>query len=151
MLSFLEFDALEGGLAVGWGDGLKSSRSIGRCCINQCTASCRLAVLVNPSSPGIGANWKQYNAALKSRGSLTVWLDKRGRSPKFFECWIRFCLTLKNLFGMALRQTIWFVESVLHLSGLAWPVLNFSTRCRRQLDLMCRYRTRAARQGYIYW
>ena len=22
-------------------------------------------------------NWKQYNAALKARGSLTVWLDKR--------------------------------------------------------------------------
>ncbi|MDH0365109.1 IS5/IS1182 family transposase, partial [Comamonas aquatica] len=21
-------------------------------------------------------NWKQYNAALKARGSLTVWLDK---------------------------------------------------------------------------
>ena len=38
-------------------------------------------------------NWKQYNAALKARGSLTVWFDKsmswfatasgkRGRSPK---------------------------------------------------------------------
>lgn len=43
-------------------------------------------------------NWKQYNAALKARGSLSIWLDKRGRSPKFSDAAIQFCLTLKNLF-----------------------------------------------------
>ena len=91
-------------------------------------------------------NWKQYNAALKVRGSLTVWLDKRmcwfaaasgkrGRSPKFSAAAIQFCLTLKNLFGLALRQTSGLAESVLHLCGLAWPVPDFSTLCRRQLDL----------------
>ena len=91
-------------------------------------------------------NWKQYNAALKARGSLTVWLNKdmcwfatasgkRGRSPKFSDAAIQFCLTLKNLFGLALRQTTGLVESVLHLCGLAWPVPDFSTLCRRQLDL----------------
>lgn len=78
-------------------------------------------------------NRKQYNAALKARGSLTVWLDKRvywfatasgkhGSSPKFSDAAIQFCLTLKNLFGLALRQTTGLVESVLHLYGLAWPV-----------------------------
>ncbi len=91
-------------------------------------------------------NWRQYNAALKARGSLTLWLDKRmcwfaaasgkrGRSPKFSDAAIQFCLTLKNLFGLALRQTTGLVESVLHLCGLAWPVPDFSTLCRRQLDL----------------
>ena len=91
-------------------------------------------------------NWKQYNAALKARGSLSIWLDKRmawfaaasgkrGRSPKFSEAAIQFCLTLKNLFGLALRQTTGLVESVLQLCGLALPVLDFSTLCRRQLDL----------------
>ena len=41
-------------------------------------------------------NWAQYNASLKARGSLTIWLDKRmtwfaaasgkrGRSPKFSD------------------------------------------------------------------
>ncbi|MEG0971138.1 MAG: transposase, partial [Acidaminococcaceae bacterium] len=60
-------------------------------------------------------NCKQHNASLKARGSLTVWLDKpmcgfaaasgkRGRSPKFSAAAIQFCLTLKNLFGLALRQ-----------------------------------------------
>ncbi len=91
-------------------------------------------------------NWKQYNAALKARGSLTVWLDKRmswfaavsgkrGRSPKFSDAAIQFCLTLKNLFGLALRQTTGLVQSVLQLCGLTWPVPDFSTLCRRQLDL----------------
>ena len=91
-------------------------------------------------------NWKQYNAALKTRGSLTVWLDKRmawfaaasgkrGRSPKFSDAAIQLCLTLKNLFGLALRQTTGLVQSVRQLNGLAWPVPNFSTLCRRQLDL----------------
>ncbi len=69
---------------------------------------------------------KQYNAALKARGSLSIRLDKcmvwfapasgkRGRSPKFSDAAIQFCLTLKNLFGLALRQTTGLVESVLQL------------------------------------
>ena len=48
------------------------------------------------------SNWKQYNAALKARGSLSIWLDKRmawfaaasgkrGRSPKFSDADIQFC------------------------------------------------------------
>lgn len=60
-------------------------------------------------------NWQQYNASLKPLGSLTVWLDKRmrwfaaasgkrGRSSKFSDAAIQFCLTLKNLFDLTLRQ-----------------------------------------------
>ena len=88
-------------------------------------------------------NWKSYNAALKARGSLIVWLHKdmqwfaaasckRGRSPKFSDAAIQFCLTIKNFFALALRQAMGFVESFLHLSGLDWPAPNFSTVCRRQ-------------------
>jgi IS5 family transposase len=91
-------------------------------------------------------NWKQYNAALKARGSLTVWFDKnmawfaaasgkRGRSPKFSDAAIEFCLTLKNLFGLALRQATGLVQSLLTLSGLHWPVPDYSTLCRRQREL----------------
>ena len=91
-------------------------------------------------------NWKQYNAALKARGSLTVWLDKRmtwfaaasgkrGRSPKFSDAAVQFCLTLKNLFGLALRQATGLAESVLQLSGLNWPTPDFSTLSRRQQTL----------------
>lgn len=91
-------------------------------------------------------NWPSYNEALKRRRSLAIWLDKdmqwfaavsgkRGRSPKFSDAAIQFCLTLKNLFGLALRQNTGLVQSVLQLCGLAWPVPDFSTLCRRQLDL----------------
>ena len=91
-------------------------------------------------------NWAQYNASLKARGSLTIGLDKRmtwfaaasgkrGRSPKFSDAAIQFCLTLKNLFGLALRQATGLVESVLQLSGLNWPIPDFSTLSRRQQTL----------------
>ena len=103
-------------------------------------------------------NWKSYNAALKARGSLTVWLDKdmqwfaaasgkRGRSPKFSDAAIQFCLTIKNLFALALRQAMGFVESLLNLSGLDWPVPNFSTVCRRQRSLQVHVPYRSSQAG----
>jgi len=42
---------------------------------------------------------------------------------------------MKVLFGMALRQTTGFVESLLGLIGLDWAVPNFSTLSRRQKTL----------------
>ncbi len=60
-------------------------------------------------------NWPSYNEALKRRGSLTIWFDpamtwqaaptgKRGRQPAYSDAAIQTCLTMKVLFGMALRQ-----------------------------------------------
>jgi hypothetical protein len=60
---------------------------------------------------------------------------KRGRQPDYSDAAIQTCLTLKVLFGMALRQTTGFVESLLRLVGLDWEVPNFSTRSRRQKTL----------------
>jgi hypothetical protein len=91
-------------------------------------------------------NWSAYNEALKQRGSLTIWFDphmvwkppptgKRGRQPSFSDAAIQTCLTMKVLFGMPLRQTTGFVQSLLGLVGLDWPVPNFSTLCRRQRRL----------------
>lgn len=100
-----------------------------------------------PTSPTYKTtNWADYNAALKRRGSLTIWFDpemnwdaepsgKRGRSRTFSDAAIQTCLTMKVLFGMALRQTTGFVESLLRLTGLDWAVPDFSTICRRQRTL----------------
>jgi hypothetical protein len=97
-----------------------------------------------PTSPTYKTtNWAAYNEALKRRGSLTIWFDpemdwdakpsgKRGRSQTFSDAAIQTCLTMKVLFGMALRQTTGFVGSLLRLTGLDWDVPNFSTICRRQ-------------------
>ena len=40
---------------------------------------------------------------------------------------VQTCLTMKVLFGMALRQTTGFTESLLRLIGLDWDVPDFST------------------------
>ena len=40
---------------------------------------------------------------------------KRGRSRKFSDAAIQFCWTLKNLLGLALRQSTALAELVLHL------------------------------------
>ena len=105
-------------------------------------------------------NWPEYNKALKRRGSLTIWFDpcmawaaqptgKRGRQPIYSgekdqkTVWetvfptnaVQTCLTIMVLFGMALRQTTGFVESLLRLIGLDWEVPDFSTLSRRQKTL----------------
>ena len=91
-------------------------------------------------------NWPAYNASLRRRGSLTIRFDpdmawaakpagKRGRQPDYSDAAIQTCLTMKVLFGMALRQTTGFVESLLGLIGLDWDVPDFSTLSRRQKTL----------------
>jgi len=91
-------------------------------------------------------NWPDDHEALKRRGSLTIWFDpemswdalptgRRGRQQTYSDTAIQTCLTLKVLFGMALRQTTGFVESLLRLVGLDWTVPDFSTLSRRQKTL----------------
>ena len=88
-------------------------------------------------------NWPEYNAALRRRGSLLIWLDQEmewrasasgrpGRSETYSDAAIQFCLSIKVLFGLALRQTIGMVASLLKMAGLNWPVPDYSTLCRRQ-------------------
>jgi len=92
-------------------------------------------------------NWPAYNEALKRRASLTIWFDpemswdaapsgKRGRQQTYSDTAIQTCLTMKVLFGMALRQTTGFVESLLRLIGLDWTVPDYSTLSRRQKTLV---------------
>ena len=60
---------------------------------------------------------------------------KFGQQPDYCSASILTCLTMKVLFGMALRQTKGFVGSLLRLSGLDWTVPNISTPSRRQKAL----------------
>lgn len=81
--------------------------------------------------------------ALRRRGSLTIWFDpdalwaanptdKRARQPFQSDAAAKICVTMKVLFGMALRLTTCFVESLLRLVGLDWDVPDFFTLNRRQ-------------------
>lgn len=62
-----------------------------------------------------------------------VWLaPKVGRSGRPQCSTIQFCLMVKVLFGLPLRQTTGVVASILSMAGLDWPVPEFSTPSRRQ-------------------
>lgn len=72
-------------------------------------------------------NWKAGNAALKARGSLMIWLDrgtqwhgalrgKRGRTLSFSGAAIQFCLAIKCLFNLALRQAMGIATAAQGLS-----------------------------------
>ena len=99
-------------------------------------------------------NWPQYNAALKARESLTMWLDKdmnwlaelsgkRGRGKIYSDAAIEFCLSIKCLFNQPLRQALGMVQSLLEL----WPnwTADFRTVSHRQktLQIALKYRPSA--------
>ncbi len=91
-------------------------------------------------------NWPSYNAALRKRGSLLIWLDKEmswialhdgspGRPAVFSNAAIQFCLTIKVLFKLPLRQTVGMVASLVKMAALHWAVPDYTTLCRRQKTL----------------
>lgn len=91
-------------------------------------------------------SWSSYNAALRKRGSLLIWLDKDmawlaphdgrpGRPAVFSDAAIQFCLTIKVLFKLPLRQTTGMVASLLRMANLEWAMPDYSTLCRKQRTL----------------
>ena len=91
-------------------------------------------------------NWSDYTASLKKRGSLLIWLDKEmtwlaphdgspGRPSVFSDAAIQFCLTIKVLFKLPLRQTTGMVASLLKMANLDWSVPDHTILCRRQKTL----------------
>ena len=91
-------------------------------------------------------NWSSYSASLRKRGSLLIWLDKEmtwlaphygrpGRPAMFSDAAIQFCLTIKVLFKLPLRQTTGMVASLVKMANLDWAVPVYTTLCRRQKTL----------------
>ena len=89
-------------------------------------------------------NWAEYDAALRQRGSLTVWFTEeaiaawraeprttRGGQPHYSALAIRTALTLRAVFRLALRQTEGLIGSILHLLGLDLAAPDHSTLSRR--------------------
>jgi hypothetical protein len=89
-------------------------------------------------------NWAAYDAALRQRGSLTVWFSDeaiaawqaeprttRGGQPHYSALAIRTALTLRAVFRLALRQTEGLIGSILQLLGLDLAVPDHSTLSRR--------------------
>src|SRR3954447_23005351 len=89
-------------------------------------------------------NWAEYDAALRQRGSLTVWFTDEaiaaweaeprttpGGQPHYSDLAITTALTLKAVFRLALRQTECLIGSVIRLLGLALSVPDHTTLSRR--------------------
>src|SRR5437868_3812005 len=89
-------------------------------------------------------NWAEYDAALRQRGSLTVWFTDAaiaawraaprttpGGQPSYSDLAIATALTLRAVFRLALRQTEGLIGSIIHLLGLELAVPDHSTLSRR--------------------
>jgi Transposase DDE domain len=93
-------------------------------------------------------NWREYDASLRQRGSLTVWSTAeaveawaaaprttRGGQPWYSALAIRTALTLRAVFRLAYRQTEGLIGSVLGLLGLTLRVPDHTTLSRRAATL----------------
>jgi hypothetical protein len=102
-------------------------------------------------------NWAEYDAGLRQRGSLTLWITleavdgwaaprrkTRGGQPRYSDLAIETALTLGLVFGLRLRQAEGFLTSVLRLMGLDLPAPDHTTLSRRAN----KWRSPDKRQGH---
>src|SRR4051812_36864676 len=108
-------------------------------------AACRRHI---PKQQHRVTNWAEYDAALRARGSLTVWFTPeavaawvaaprttRGGQPSYSDLAIATALTLRAVFRLALRQTEGLIGSIIRLLGLELAVPDHSTLSRRAESL----------------
>src|SRR4051794_24508156 len=104
-------------------------------------AACRRHI---PKQQHRVTNWAAYDAALRARGSLTVWFTpeavaawaaaprtSRGGQASYSDLAIATTLTLRAVFRLALRQTEGLISSILQLLDLDLAVPDHSTLSRR--------------------
>ena len=96
-------------------------------------------------------NWSEYNASLKKRGSLKIWISSEaiadwttdeltgepGASPTYTALAIETMATIQAIYGLAGRQTPGFLQSVFELMklDLTAPAHSTLSRRRRQLTI----------------
>jgi Transposase DDE domain len=94
-------------------------------------------------------NWRDYNTALKQRGSITIWLPeeggdtvwysppsgKQGRQCIYSDQAIICALTLRAVFHLPLRAVQGFIESLFSLGKIALKCPDYSILSRRAGDL----------------
>lgn len=94
-------------------------------------------------------NWREYNAALKKRGSLAIWVSQevidhwttmektgqRGASDTYADLAIETMAAVQAVFSLPGRQTQGFLESIFELMKLDLSVPDHSTLSRRRARL----------------
>ena len=89
-------------------------------------------------------NWSEYNNALKSRGSLTIWLEEdlarswyadrpeqKGGQFKYSDTCILILQQLKTVYQLGYRQLEGFTKSLFKLMQVELEVPCYSQVCRR--------------------
>jgi IS5 family transposase len=105
------------------------------------------------------SNWPEYNGGLVARGSITLWLHEDvlagwrttgGKGFRYGDTAILAALSLRAVFGLALRQTQGFLLSLKRLLGLAIEIPHYSTFCRRAARLKVPKLARPAGGGPLH-
>ena len=101
-------------------------------------------------------NWREYERGLRSRGDVTIWLSEdaiaawippknglRGGQRRYSNLAIRTALTLRVVFGLPLRQTEGFLDSLLSLISRDLKAPDHTTLSRRNQIVVVPPLTRA--------
>jgi len=96
-------------------------------------------------------NWSEYEAGLRKRGDLTLWFseeaiaawraptsEKPGGQLVYSDLAIEAGLTMRLVYGFALRQTEGFLQSISTLLNLGLRIPDHTTLSRRSKDLNVR-------------
>ncbi len=100
-------------------------------------------------------NWRDYDAALRNRGSVTFWFSDealggwraqprttRGGQPHYSDLASETALTLRAVFRLALRQSEGLIASIMRMLAIDLPIPDHSTLSRRARGLPVHHRTR---------
>lgn len=101
-----------------------------------------------PKAKCIVTNWPQYEAGLKQRGSLTLWITPEaneqwratapttpGGQARYSDLAIQTCLMLRTAFRVPLRQAEGLMASVFTLMKVSLNVPDHTTVSRRAAGL----------------
>jgi IS5 family transposase len=101
-------------------------------------------------------NWRDHDAALRNRGSLTIWFTEKalagwraqprktpGGQPHYSNLAIETALALRAVFRLDLRQSEGLIGSIMRLLAIDLPVPDHSTLSRRACGLSVQSRTRS--------
>lgn len=94
-------------------------------------------------------NWKEYEAGLVQRGSITFWISedaiskwhpspekkKQGRQTHYSDIAVQTCLVMRSVYHLPLRQTEGFINSLIKLLELSISSPDHTTISRRSENL----------------
>ncbi len=103
-----------------------------------------------PKQKYIITNWSEYNAALRARGRIDVWIsedvlnlwyevqqtnDGTGAQKTYSDFAILTCHELRLVYKLPLRQTQGFIDSIFEIMGINLRCPDYSVMSRRLADL----------------